>query len=259
MWRLLVVLLALGAMTCTRESRFLERTVTAGGKEYRYRVWLPPHYTKLHHWPVVLYLHGAGERGDDDSRQLSIGLPLALEKDPQRWKCIVVMPQCERDQEWYGEMEAYALAALDATVREFHGDVRRRYLTGNSMGGAGTWYLARHRKRWAAVVPVCGEVARARDDPFPNDPPPEIARIVGANDPYGTLAEQIGTLPVWAFHGAKDKVIPATESRSMTAALRARGGRVRYTEYPEVGHDAWTPAYAEPALAEWLLRQRAGR
>ncbi|HWS73083.1 MAG TPA: phospholipase, partial [Thermoanaerobaculia bacterium] len=82
MRRLLVVLLlALSAMTCTRESRFLERTVDVGGKEHRYRVWLPPHYTKLHHWPVVLYLHGVGERGDDNTRQLSIGLPTALEKD----------------------------------------------------------------------------------------------------------------------------------------------------------------------------------
>ena len=259
MRRLLVGLLALSAMTCTREPRFLERTVDVGGREYRYRVWLPPHYTKLHHWPVALYLHGIGERGDDNARPLSIGLPPALEKDPQRWKCIVVIPQCAEDQEWYGEMEAYALAALDATVREFHGDVRRRYLTGNSMGGSGTWYLARHRKRWAAVVPVCGEVSRPADDPFPNDPPPELARIVGSKDPYGTLADQIGTLAVWAFHGANDKVIPVTESRSMVAALRSRAGRVLYTEYPNVGHDAWTPAYGDPALAAWMLRQRAGR
>jgi predicted peptidase len=259
MRRLFVVLLALSAMTCTRESRFLERTALVAGKEYRYRVWLPPHYTKLHHWPVVLYLHGAGERGDDDTRQLAIGLPPALEKDPQRWKCIVVIPQCAEEQEWYGEMETYALAALDATVREFHGDVRRRYLTGISMGGAGTWYMARHRKRWAAVVPVCGEVARARTDPFPNDPPPEIARIVGSKDPYGTLAVQLGTLPVWAFHGAKDQAIPATESRSMTAALHALGNQARYTEYPDGGHDAWTRAYADAELARWLLAQRAGK
>jgi predicted peptidase len=259
MRQLLAGLLALFAMTCTRESRFLERAVAVGDKEYRYRVWLPPHYTKLHHWPVVLYLHGIGERGDDDTKQLAVGLPVALEKDPQRWKCIVVIPQCEEGQEWYGEMEAYALAALDATVHEFHGDVRRRYLTGNSMGGAGTWYMARHRKRWAAVVPVCGEVARPPDDPFPNDPPAELARIVGSKDPYGTLADQIGTLPVWAFHGANDKVIPPTESRSMVEALRSRGGRVLYTEYPTAGHDAWTPAYSEPALVGWMLRQRSGK
>jgi predicted peptidase len=144
-------------------------------------------------------------------------------------------------------------------MREFHGDVRRVYLTGISMGGAGTWYMARHRKRWAAIVPVCGEVARARDDPFPNDPPPEIARIVGAKDPYGTLADQLGNLPVWVFHGANDRVIPPTESRQMTEALRARGGRVLYTEYPGLGHDAWTLAYADHALVAWMLKQRAGR
>jgi len=245
--------------TCTPPGGFLERTVKAGGKDYKYRVWLPPHYTKLHRWPIVLYLHGSGERGDDDARQLAIGLPPALERYGARYKCIVVIPQCAYDQEWYGEMETYALAALDNSIREFHGDVRRVYLTGVSMGGAGTWYMARHRKRWAAIVPVCGEVARARTDPFPNDPPPEIARIVGSKDPYGTLADQLGRLPVWAFHGANDQVIPPTESRRMTAALRARGGRVLYTEYPGIGHDSWNLAYADGAMVAWMLKQRAGR
>src|SRR5262249_50915151 len=147
------------------------------------------------------------------------------QRHAERYKCIVVFPQARFGQEWYGEMESQALAALDATIREFHGDPRRVYLTGVSMGGAGTWYMARHRRKFAAVVPVCGEVVRQPDDPFPSDPPPDVARIVGAPDPYATLAGAIGPTPVWAFHGADDPVIPVAQSRSMVAALRAAGGR----------------------------------
>lgn len=130
------------------------------------------------------------------------------------------------------------------------------YLTGVSMGGAGAWYMARHRRKFAAVVPVSGEVARRADDPFPSDPPPDVARIVGSTNPYATMAEAIGKTPVWAFHGAKDNVIPVNESRSMFAALKAAGGNARYTEYPNSGHDIWNMAYSNPELVRWMLRQR---
>jgi predicted peptidase len=258
-WLRHLLLAALLVSSCTRQSRFLERSVSVGGKDYRYRVWLPAHYTKVHRWPVVLYLHGSGERGVDDVAQLAVGLPPALERYGERYRCVVVIPQCAPNQEWYGEMEAYALAALDQSIQDLHGDLRRVYLTGSSIGGAGTWYMARHRKRWAAIVPVCGEVARARADPFPTDPPPDIARIVGSRDPYGTLADMLGDLPVWAFHGAADNVIPPTESRQMVAALRQRHGRVIYTEYPGIGHNSWDLAYADPAMVRWLLKQKLGR
>jgi predicted peptidase len=242
--------------SCTSRSKFLERSVTLGEHRYKYRVWLPAHYTKLHHWPVIVFLHGSGERGDDNLRQLSLGLGPALEKYGQRYKAIVVFPQCRFGEEWYGEQEQQALAALEATIREFHGDRRRIYLTGVSMGGEGAWYMARHRRKFAAVVPVCGEVVRQPDDPFPTDPPPDIARIAGAQDPYGTLAQAIGKMPVWAFHGTEDTVIPVTESRKMVAALQAAGGNVHYTEVPGVGHEVWDVAYANDAMVKWLLSQR---
>jgi predicted peptidase len=256
--RLLLTVLVVASCS-TPNARFLERSVSVGGKEYRYRVWLPAHYTKIHRWPTVLYLHGSGERGDDDAAPLTAGLPPALERYGDRYKCIVVIPQCASNQEWYGEMEAYALAALDQSIREFHGDAGRVYLTGVSMGGAGTWYMARHRKRWAAIVPVCGEVVRARTDPFPTDPPPDIARIVGSRDPYGTLADMLGRMPVWAFHGAADTVIPPAESRQMVAAIRQRGGPVTYTEYAGVGHNCWDRAYADDDMVKWLLKQKMGK
>lgn len=237
------VLLASG---CTRESRFLERSVSANGRPVRYRVWLPPHYTKLHHWPVILYLHDGDERGDDNIRQLSAGLAPALQQFGDQYRCIVVFPQCPNEREWYGDSEEEALAALEAAVREFHGDRRRISLTGVGMGGTGAWYLARHRRRFAAVLPAGGDVARKPDDPFPTDPPPDVARIVGARDPYATLAAEIGRTPVWTFDNDAD-------ARAMTAALHATAGNARLTEVAPV---AAARAYSDPAVIRWLLAQR---
>ena len=236
-------------------AQFLERRTTLGDREYRYRVWLPPNYSKLHHWPVILFLHGSGERGVDNTSQVTVGLGPALERFGDRYKAIVLFPQCRDGEEWYGDEELQALAALEDTIREFHGDRKRVYVTGVSMGGAGAWYMARHRHLFAAVVPVCGEVVRAPDDPFPTDPPPDLARVVGAPDPYGTLAALIAA-PVWAFHGTIDDQIPVTQSRRMVSALRHMGKDVNYTEYPGVGHDCWDLAYADPDLPRWLLQQR---
>lgn len=243
------------SVSCSPHAHFLERSVTLGLHTYRYRVWLPPHYSKVRHWPVVLYLHGSAERGDDNIRQLASALPVQLPRFSERYKCIVVIPQCAYGQEWYGDMETQALAALEATIREFRGDRRRLYLTGVSMGGAGTWYMARHH-RWAAILPVCGEVSRQPDDPFPIDPPPDLARIVGSSNPFAAMAQAIGTTPVWAFHGSDDPVIPVTQSRSMAAAL---GKTARYTELKGMGHDIWDRVYSDANVVHWMLAQRKGR
>jgi predicted peptidase len=254
--RILVVLAALALFGCTRRAQFLERESHLGAHTYKYRVWLPHHFTKLHQWPIVLYLHGSSGSGSDNLSQINEGLAPAVERFGERYKAIVIFPQCEAGQEWYGEMELMAMVELDAAVREFHGDRRRIYLTGVSMGGAGVWYMARHNRTFAAVVPVAGEVARRADDPFPSDPPPDIARIVGAPDPYATLAEKIGQTPVWAFHGAKDDVVPVSESRSMIAALRKAGNNARYTEFPNAGHNVWDAAYADAGMVHWMLQQK---
>lgn len=238
---------------------FLERSVVAGGRTYRYRVWLPPHFTRLRRWPVILFLHGSGERGTDNLRQLTIGLPATLRRSPASYRAVVVIPQCLPGQEWYGDMEQQALAALDQSIREFRGDRRRVYLTGISMGGAGVWYFARHPERFAAIVPVAGEVVRQPDDPFPVDPPRDLARLLDSRDPYAALAGAIGRLPVWAFHGGNDAVIPVSQSRAMVHALRMLDGSVRFTEYEGAGHDVWDRAYGDPALARWLLLQRRTR
>jgi predicted peptidase len=205
---------------------------------------------------VVLYLHGSGERGDDDVRPLTAGLPPALERFGQRYKCVVVIPQCASGHEWYGDMEQMALAALEQTIREFHGNRRRVYVTGTSMGGTGAWYLARHQRRFAAIIPIAGSVVRAPNDPFPTDVPPDIARIAYAVDPYATLAAEIGPTPVWAFHGGADDVVPASETRRMVAAMQRGGWPVRYTEYAGVKHDVWDLAYADATVVHWMLQQK---
>ena len=252
----LLLATALLASGCVRRTHFLERSLSMNDQTFHYRVWLPPHYTKLRRWPVVLYLHGSGERGDDNIRQIGVGLAPALERFSDRYQCVVVFPQCADGQEWYGPMEQMAMSALEQTVTEFHGDPRRVSLTGISMGGAGAWYIGRHRKRFSSVVPICGEVKRQPDDPFPTEPPRDLMSLLSAPDPYEALAHAIGETPVWAVHGGQDQVVPVTESRSMAAALRTAGGTVRYTEVPDAGHDVWDRAYADEALVRWMLEQR---
>ncbi len=237
------------------QERLLERAVTVEGTVYRYRVFLPRGYTPARAWPVVLFLHGSDERGDDDLAQATVGLGPLLLEHPRRVRAVVVLPQCRRDEKWVGPMARQALAALDEAVAEFHGDPRRLYLTGISMGGAGAWYLARDH-RFAAVAPVSGEVQPDPDDPLPKDASPALQGTLAAPDPYAALARQIAGTPVWAFHGEKDDQIPVAQSRRMVAALRALGSPVRYTEYPGAGHDVWDRAYRTPELWRWLLAQR---
>ena len=232
------------------ESGFMKRTATIGANTYCYQIFVPHDYTPKKKWPVILFLHGAGERGDDCVTQTVVGLGPAIKREATSFPAIVVFPQCRRGEVWFGDMEAQALDALEQTVKEFNGDRQRIYLTGLSMGGYGAWYLAvRHPGKFAAMAPICGGVVPPARFPFP----PEAAAQIPAEKPYETIAAQIGKTPVWIFHGEADVVIPVTESRRMAAALEALGGNMKYTEYPGVGHNSWDKAYAEPELLKWLL------
>jgi len=200
-------------------------------------------------YPLILFLHGAGERGSDNSRQIAY-LPAWLAEPTWReaFPCYVLAPQCRDDERWSDVSWAdaastpqaaeptpdlsAAAAALAAVVADEAVDPRRIYLTGLSMGGFGAWELAtRMLGRFAALLPICG----------------------GGDE---TTAARLSDLPIWCFHGAADVVVPVERSRSMIAALQAAGGSPKYSELPGVGHDAWTAAYRDRAVLEWLFAQR---
>lgn len=229
------------------ETGFLNRQVTVQGTAYRYVVYVPENWNKRQQWPVILFLHGSGERGEDGLIQSEVGLGGAIRRHVDRYPAVVVMPQC-REKVWWNDpaMEAQALAALDASMKEFKGDPRRVYLTGLSMGGYGTWSIAAHHPgRFAALVPVCGGILRHG-----------VQEPEAGVDLYAETARKIGATPVWIFHGNADQSVPVEESRKMNAALKANSGNVKFTEYDGVNHNSWDRAYSEAELPTWLFAQK---
>ncbi|MEP7273266.1 MAG: alpha/beta hydrolase-fold protein [Acidobacteriota bacterium] len=234
------------------ETGFLDRAVTVGGVVYRYQVYVPNEWARNSKWPVILFLHGAGERGDDGLVQTEVGIGTAVRRYSARFPAIVVMPQCRKTRWWTeNDMQAQALAALAQSITEFNGDKERIYLTGISMGGYGSWKMAAENPgKFAAVAPVCGGI---RPPALPSVPQPPAGDTA---DAYGETAKKLGATPVWIFHGGDDKVVPRDESRKMNEALKAAGGTVKYTEYEGVGHNSWDRAYADAELMTWMLGQR---
>lgn len=231
---------------------FLEREVRVSGTAYRYRVFVPA-TTKHGERPVVVFLHGSGERGDDNRKQLAVGLGPYVEKHADEFPAIVVFPQAPENTEWHDNL-AMTLAAVDAATREFGGDPDRTYLTGMSMGGYGTWEFAlREPRRFAALVPVCGGIVGPD-----RRPTLQVTPVAGVADPFAEVARRLHDVPVWIFHGARDDVVPPEQSRTMAAALQAAGAtQARYTEFPDANHNSWDPAYSQtPELWPWLFAQR---
>jgi predicted peptidase len=255
--RLLIALTAIvaaipSAVSARVQTGFLDRTVNISGSAYRYQVYVPADFQSKKSWPVILFLHGSGERGSDGLLQTDVGLPHAIRQNSARFPLIVVIPQCSPDLTWSTpNMRAMALAALDQSIQEFHGDRRRVYLSGLSMGGFGTWELAAANPgRFAALVPICSGVRPLKDWPQLRV---RLADAPGIADPYAEVARRIGKTPVWIFHGDADQAVPVEESRHMAAALKAANDEFKYTEYPGVDHNSWDKAYAEPELVPWLL------
>ncbi|MCX6636767.1 MAG: prolyl oligopeptidase family serine peptidase [Acidobacteria bacterium] len=258
MTRLFVFLLLTGTLLMPLQARqetgFLNRAVRVKGVAYKYQVYVPAEWNKSKQWPVILFLHGVGERGDDGLAETQVGIGRAIRLHGDRVPAVVVMPQCRKEKWWtQPEMEEMALAALEATVKQFRGDRARLYLTGLSMGGYGTFGLgARQSGKFAALVPICGGVRLPRR---PNLPAVEEP----AGDPYAATARKIGKTPIWIFHGGADPTVPVTESQKMVEALKAAGADPKYTEYPGVGHNSWDQAYDETELWKWLFEQRLSR
>ena len=195
-----------------------------------YLLYLPSDYEERDRWPLLLFLHGSGERGNDLERVKRHGPPKRIAAGKQ-FPFIVVSPQCPKGQ-WWQPVELIAL--VDSIAKNYKVDEDRLYVTGLSMGGFGTWALAAYRPhRFAALAPICG-----------------------GGEVY--WAEDLAHLPIWAFHGAKDRGVPLRRSREMVDAINKEGGHAKLTVYPEAGHDAWTETYNNPKLYEWLLRQKRG-
>ena len=249
-------LLVASRSSARTQTGFLDRTISVEGATYKYQVFVPDGWSPKQKWPIILFLHGAGERGSDGLLQTDVGLPHAIRLDRSRFKTIVVMPQCLKDGWWpTPEMEEMALAALAAATREFKGDPKRTYLTGLSMGGYGSWAIAaKYPGKFAAVVPICGGIVIPA---HLKQMRPDLAASSYPDDPksYEEVARKIGKTPVWIFHGGTDDTVSPELSRKINDALKAAGGDVRYTEYPGVGHNSWDKAYAEPDLMTWILSQ----
>lgn len=231
---------------------FVDREISMDGSIHRYQVYVPSQLAGGRRPPVILFLHGSGERGDDNRKQAVVGLGPYLKQRMATFPAIVVFPQSPENASWDGATARMALATLDAASREFSGDPDRTYLTGMSRGGYGVWELAlMEPARFAALVPVCGGITAPR--------PASDLRVIAVEndaDPFDAVARRLAKLPVWLFHGARDDVVDPLQSRRMYAALQAAGAPARYTEFPDANHNAWDPAYATPELWEWLFAQR---
>lgn len=220
----------------------------ADGGALLYRLLKPRDYDAKKSYPLVLFFHGAGERGIDNKKQLIHGMgEFASDEIAKKYPCFVVAPQCPLGQQWVdtpwtAERHTMpekptpslrqSIELIAALEKEFSIDSRRIYVTGLSMGGFGVWdAIQRHPHRFAAAVPVCG----------------------GGDH---TLASRIAHIPIWAFHGQDDTVVKPKRARDMIAAIKSAKGSPRYTEYSKTGHNSWRPTYNDPLMYRWLFTQR---
>lgn len=217
---------------------FVDKTFkNADGSESPYVVFVPHGYDGAKEYPVILFLHGAGETKNPKAKKegkkpVEVGIGPAIKTREKTFPFVVVIPRAEGFG-WGADTAnaKRALGMLDATMKEYKCDPKRQYLTGLSMGGMGTWSVAAaHPDRWAAIVPICG----------PGDP---------------ATAEKIKDIPCWGFLGTEDSERLASGMRNMIAALEKAGGKPRFSEYKWVGHDSWDPAYATNELYAWMLKQ----
>ncbi len=211
---------------------------TLTSKTLPYRLYLPPDYDPNEEYPCVLFLHGMGERGTWNQAQINGNVDnLLAHLTLPEYQCIILAPQCPVTDTWasgeekIGDSMRMTFDVLDELADQLSIDTDRRYVTGLSMGGQGTWdAISRRPGYFAAAAPICGS---------------------------GTVewADRLVDTPIWAFHGEYDTSIPVSGSRDMIDAIRAAGGTPRYTEYAGAGHHVWDPAYATDELYEWMFAQ----
>ncbi len=226
--------------TDTQQGNIESRTIQVDSESYAYQVYLPPQIEDKEKLPLIIFLHGIGQRGSGGFVPTTgAGGAIARHYFAQV-PAVVLLPQCRLGSYWSEPiMEKMVMREIAQTVEEFGADEQRIYLTGVSMGGYGVWYLAsRHAGKFAALVSICG------GSPFTK------------GDRFDAIVRNVGKTPAWLFHGEDDKVVSVTESRQIAAVLEANGGNVKYSEYPGVGHNVWLNAATEKDLMSWLLAQK---
>ena len=234
-------------------TEFLTREGKLDGEVFRYRVFVPSNRKQGEVLPVMLYLHGAGNRGDDNESQLH-GLAEVIRSNREKFSFVVVIPQCDADGFWDEKTLNKANQALDNSMSEFNGDSKQLYLAGFSLGGYGVWNMAAmYPDKFAAVVPMAGRVIpRSSEIKKVSSVVVELSR---APDPYEAFAKRLANVSVWIFHGAEDRVVPVDSSRRMNVALKSVGNTaVRYSEVKDAGHEPL--GLQTPELYTWLTEQR---
>ncbi|MFO0866170.1 MAG: PHB depolymerase family esterase [Gemmataceae bacterium] len=243
------LLLGASMLPAQEPAKYEKHVFEKGGQKLPYRLLKPAKIEEGKKVPLVLFLHGAGERGDNNEAQLVHGSGLFLKpKVREAYPAFVLFPQCPNNKRWvevdWGQKTTHKQPAdpsmpmgltkllVDQMHKEQAIDGKRIYVMGLSMGGYGTWdWAARYPELTAAIAPICG----------------------GADD---STAEKLKNIPVWAFHGADDTVVWPQRSRSMVNALKKVGGDAKLTEYEKVGHGSWGPAFNEPELLPWMFSQK---
>jgi predicted peptidase len=217
----------------------------AKGKTLPYRLMVPESVEAGKKYPLVVFLHGAGERGTNNEAQLVHGIKdFSSAEHRQKYPCFLIAPQCPEKEKWGDwtvnaglskeptEPSRLVMELVDTLIKDQPIDTKRIYITGLSMGGFGTWDLiSRYPDKFAAAVPICG-----------------------GGDPR--QAEKIARIPIWCFHGTKDNAVKVERSRDMIEAIKKAGGKPKYTEYPDEGHASWVPAYKDEEMFKWLFDQK---
>jgi len=205
--------------------------------ELNYLEYLPENYGDHKKYPLIIFLHGAGERGKDIEKVKVHGIPKLVEQNAEvllKYEFIAISPQCPAKPNW-NDIDEILVKLIKICIEELSVDTSRIYLTGLSMGGYGTWNLiCKYPNAFAAAAPICGGLWEYKDKGLKN----------------------IAHLPLWVFHGAKDTAVPLSDSADPVAILNELDANVKFTVYPELEHDSWTVTYENPNFYKWLFAQK---
>lgn len=251
-WYLSILLLV--TAVASAETGFLDKNIVLDKASYAYQVYIPKQYSTAKKWPIIVFLHGAGERGNNALLPTEVGLGSALRRAPEDFPTIAIFPQCPAEQWWSSQIcEQIALHTLEQVQQQYATNPDRIYLSGLSMGGYGVWHLAtKYQDRWAALYPIAGRVKPAQGNlPAPGSVPEQYA----GEALYQKTAQAVKHLPIWIAHGAKDNVVPVSESQKMSHYLTKQGADVTYREYADEWHNVWDTAYADKESITWLFNQ----